>query len=118
MVYVKSRLDAEVRTTWVCNGGDVASDSMVENMPMERLVRLTLYHSPTYGVADLAVAIDALPLPRSRWAKIDMQVERETQRKEIVLMLAMRAAGRKVVFTPGNQTAVDCYVHIADSSSL
>eukprot|EP00966_Prymnesium_polylepis_P320586 7376960-Prymnesium_polylepis.1 len=112
VVCIKTRFDtttsSDCHTVWVMNGDDVTKDQLKENadgtVGPGRVQPLQADNITT----EFASIVDASVLPRLSWETINLQVTSKKQRKEIVLMMALRVAGYHVKFVPGNQTCVDC----------
>jgi hypothetical protein len=117
VVFVKSRRaegGGTARYAWVCGGGEIKTSSMVEHtdgtLGPPRLPPIDGAGGDAGLAAGVAAAVDAAdPAWRRSWESIFLEVERETQQREVAGMLALRVAGFNVDFGEGgNQTAVDC----------
>jgi hypothetical protein len=117
-VCIKSRLASSgdiFRSAWVCNGDAVKNTSLHESVHgvlSPEGSNIPLLSSNAAGIAaGLEDAINtAVPKLRRSWESIWVEVERETQRNEIALMLSLRIAKYNVHIPTGNQTAIDCFI--------
>jgi hypothetical protein len=112
VVCIKTRFDSttstDVHIVWVVNGDDVTKDQLNENADGTLGPGRVQPLQTDSIIAEFASIVDASVLPRLSWETINLQVTNVKQRKEIVLMRALRVAGYHVKFVPGNQTSVDC----------
>jgi hypothetical protein len=112
VVCIKTRFDTttspDCHTVWVMNGDDVTKNILMENADGTLGPGRVQPLQTDSIIAEFASIVDASVLPRVNWETINLQVTDVKQRKEIVLMRALRVAGYHVKFIPGNQTSVDC----------
>ena len=107
-----------VHTLWcVPDGADIEKDTLRESKrgvlasESDAIERCTL--------AQLAEAIRASPLPPKTRRELFLEMERETQRKEMVHMECLRyfvrRKGGALKYPRGTQTAIDCFIRwVAD----
>ena len=132
IIFVKSRLNTETGqfeyTTWICRGAELSKEKHTEHTDgtlgencikpcsgIPELASILKEHLNAAMVASSSSSSSSSsppspPLKLRTLTDINLDVTQGTHRKEIVLMMALKAVGKTIEFKPGNSTSVDCLV--------